>query len=76
MRSGIVDSFVRSLHVVFMVGIPLAALAFVCALLLKDAPLHGTVAKDRDASEPDLVAQRPGAAVAPVPASAAAARRS
>ncbi len=42
-----VDSFVRSLHVVFMVGIPLAALAFVCALLLKDAPLHGTVTEHR-----------------------------
>jgi EmrB/QacA subfamily drug resistance transporter len=42
-RSGVVDSFVRSLHVVFMVGIPLAGLAFVCAVLLKDAPLHETV---------------------------------
>ena len=45
-------SFVRSLHVVFMVGIPLAGLAFVCALLLKDAPLHGTVAPDRVTQEP------------------------
>ncbi|HVA07299.1 MAG TPA: MDR family MFS transporter [Acidimicrobiales bacterium] len=42
-RAGVIDSFVRSLHVVFTVGIPLAALAFVCALLLKDAPLHDTV---------------------------------
>src|SRR5580704_4073369 len=42
-RTGVVDSFVRSLHVVFLVGIPLAGLALVCALLLKDAPLHDTV---------------------------------
>ena len=45
MRAGVIDSFVRSLHVVFIVGIPLAGLAFVCALLLKDAPLHDTVAE-------------------------------
>jgi EmrB/QacA subfamily drug resistance transporter len=56
-RAGVVDSFVRSLHVVFMVGVPLAALAFVCALLLKDAPLFDTVAKDR-AAGPDGVAER------------------
>ena len=54
-RAGVVDSFVRSLHVVFTVGIPLAALAFVCALLLKDAPLHDTV-KGPGAPQPDSVA--------------------
>ncbi len=42
-RAGVVDSFVRSLHVVFIVGIPLAALALVCAVLLKEIPLTGTV---------------------------------
>ncbi|HVA02236.1 MAG TPA: MDR family MFS transporter [Acidimicrobiales bacterium] len=64
-RSGVVDSFVRSLHVVFMVGIPLAALAFVCALLLKDAPLHSTVAKDREVAvtETEPVVPTPRAAV-------------
>jgi MFS family permease len=42
-RAGVTESFVRSLHVVFIVGIPLAGLAFVCALLLKETPLHDTV---------------------------------
>ena len=55
-RAGVVDSFVRSLHVVFMVGIPLAGLAFVCALLLKDAPLHDSVAKDPGAADHDAAA--------------------
>ena len=50
-RTGVVDAFVRSLHVVFMVGIPLAGLAFVCALLLKDAPLHDTVSKEPGSGE-------------------------
>jgi EmrB/QacA subfamily drug resistance transporter len=58
-RTGVVDSFVRSLHVVFLVGIPLAGLAFLCAILLKDAPLHETVHKaptdDRRDTEPDTV---------------------
>jgi len=44
-RAGVVDSFVRSLHVVFLVGIPLAGLAFVCALLLKDQPLNESVSR-------------------------------
>ena len=50
-RAGVVDAFVRSLHVVFMVGIPLAGLAFVCALLLKDAPLHDTVSQQQRSGE-------------------------
>ena len=50
-RTGVVDAFVRSLHVVFMVGIPLAGLAFVCALLLKDAPLHDTVSQRQGSGE-------------------------
>ena len=41
-RAGVVESFVHALHVVFIVGIPLAALALVCALVLKEAPLHDT----------------------------------
>jgi EmrB/QacA subfamily drug resistance transporter len=55
-RAGVVESFVRSLHVVFMVGIPLSCLAFVCALLLKDAPLHGTPTRDGEGAGPDAVA--------------------
>ena len=48
-RAGVVESFVRSLHVVFMVGIPLAGLALLFALVLRDAPLHDTVLEDRGA---------------------------
>ncbi|HTZ08501.1 MAG TPA: MDR family MFS transporter [Acidimicrobiales bacterium] len=39
-RHGIVESLVRSLHVVFEVGIPVAALGFVGALLLRELPLQ------------------------------------
>jgi EmrB/QacA subfamily drug resistance transporter len=42
-RAGVTESFVRSLHVVFIAGIPLAGLACVCALLLKELPLHDSV---------------------------------
>ena len=38
-RSGVIESFVRSLHVVFLVGVPVAGLAFLFALLLKEIPL-------------------------------------
>jgi len=38
-RAGVVESFVRSLHVVFLAGVPVAALAFVFALMLKEIPL-------------------------------------
>ncbi len=69
-RNGVVDSFVRSLHVVFMVGIPLAGLAFVCALLLKDAPLHDTVANGPGPAEHDAAV---GAPPAPAPAAVPAA---
>jgi hypothetical protein len=37
--------------VVFIVGIPLAGLAFVCALLLKETPLHDTVVERGGAVE-------------------------
>ncbi len=71
-RAGVVDSFVRSLHVVFMVGIPLAGLAFVCALLLKDAPLHDSVAQDPGAADHDAAAgAAPGLAPVPAPVRAA-----
>ncbi len=50
-RAGVVDSFVRSLHVVFMVGIPLAGLALVCAILLKDQPLNDSVSREEGSRE-------------------------
>jgi EmrB/QacA subfamily drug resistance transporter len=39
-RAGIVESFVHSLHTVFLVGIPVAAVAFLLAILLPDLPLR------------------------------------
>jgi EmrB/QacA subfamily drug resistance transporter len=39
-RAGVIESFVRSLHVVFLVGVPVAGLAFVFALMLKEIPLN------------------------------------
>jgi len=39
-RNGIVEALVRSLHVVFEVGIPVAALAFVAAVALREIPLQ------------------------------------
>jgi hypothetical protein len=46
-RAGVVESFVRSLHVVFLIGVPVAGLAFVFALMLKEIPLN-----DRSSSLP------------------------
>jgi EmrB/QacA subfamily drug resistance transporter len=39
-RAGVTESFVRSLHVVFLAGVPVAGLAFVAALLLREIPLR------------------------------------
>jgi len=39
-RSGIVESFVRSLHAVFLWTIPVGALGFVLALVLREIPLR------------------------------------
>jgi MFS family permease len=54
-RAGVTESFVRSLHVVFIAGIPLAGLAFVCALLLKELPLRDNVVDRGRPVEPGLV---------------------
>jgi len=68
-RTGVVDAFVHSLHVVFIVGIPLAGLALVCALLLKDAPLNETVAKQHLGPEPEVELEQAPAVVGAVQAS-------
>ncbi len=39
-QNGILESFVRSLHTVFLVGVPLAVLTFGITLLLKEQPLR------------------------------------
>ena len=40
-RDAVTESFVRSLHVVFWAGVPVAVIAFVLALFLKDLELRG-----------------------------------
>jgi len=57
-RAGVVESFVRSLHAVFLVGVPVAGLAFVFALMLKEIPLTDKrveAQRGSDGSAPDLV---------------------
>jgi hypothetical protein len=78
-RAGVVESFVRSLHVVFMVGIPLAGLALLFSLVLRDAPLHDTVIEARGvevqgAEEQGATAADVVETVAPVTASPAGGR--
>lgn len=43
-KAGIVESFSRSLHVVFLAGIPACVLAFVLALVIPEYPLRTTAA--------------------------------
>jgi EmrB/QacA subfamily drug resistance transporter len=39
-RAGVIESFVRSLHLVFLVGVPVAGIAFLFTLALKEIPLN------------------------------------
>jgi len=48
-RDAIVESFVRSLHTVFLVGVPIVVVAFVLSFFLPEVPLRRTV---RDESIP------------------------
>jgi hypothetical protein len=56
-RAGVVESFVRSLHVVFLVGVPVAGLAFLCTLLLREIPLT-----ERSSSLPTAAGDESGTA--------------
>ncbi len=56
---GILESFVRSLHSVFLLGVPLAVVFFGLTLLLKETRLRTDSALER----PSGVAATPGAAV-------------
>ena len=67
----VVESFVRALHVVFLVGIPLSGLALVCALALKEMPLHDTTRAGADATAPGSDARSDGADAAPAGADGA-----
>jgi MFS family permease len=42
-REVIIDAFVKSLHVVFLVGVPIAIAAFVLSLFLPERPLRKTI---------------------------------
>jgi EmrB/QacA subfamily drug resistance transporter len=50
-RQGILEAFVRSLHTVFLVGVPLAAVTFVLAILLKEARLRTDSGLDRPSED-------------------------
>jgi hypothetical protein len=70
-RAGIEVSFVHSLHTVFLVGIPVAAAAFVLAILLPDLPLrqHAYIGQDEPAlegTEATVPDKRPSLEVEPV----------
>jgi EmrB/QacA subfamily drug resistance transporter len=51
-RSGVVLSFVHSLHTVFLVAIPVAVAAFVLAIFLRDLPLRGRSHIGMEETEP------------------------
>ena len=55
-RAGVVGAFVHALHVVFLVGVPVAGLALVCALVLKELPLADTRRVPVPASEEGVAA--------------------
>jgi EmrB/QacA subfamily drug resistance transporter len=48
---GILDSFVRSLHTVFLVGVPIACGMFVAALFLKQLPLRSSSGLERPSED-------------------------
>jgi len=62
-RAGVVESFVRSLHVVFIVGIPLSLAALACALVLKEMPLRDSLRVVEDRAGPGTVMASSGAPV-------------
>jgi predicted membrane protein len=47
---GVLDSFVRSLHTVFWVGVPIGVLGFVLALFLREQKLRGPGAGAEEAA--------------------------
>ena len=51
MQYGILDSFVRSLHTVFLVGVPIAFGMFVAALFLKQLPLRTSSGLERPSED-------------------------
>jgi EmrB/QacA subfamily drug resistance transporter len=50
-QHGILDSFVRSLHTVFLFGVPIAVVMFVVTLFLKQLPLRSTSGLQRPSED-------------------------
>ncbi len=50
-QRGILGSFVRSLHTMFLIGVPLAVVMSVGAVLLRQVPLRTSSALDRPDAE-------------------------
>jgi EmrB/QacA subfamily drug resistance transporter len=50
-QQGILESFVRSLHAMFLVGVPLAALMWVLTLFLKEVSLRSTSGLERPSED-------------------------
>ena len=48
---GVLESFVRSLHTVFLIGVPLAVLMLVATLFLKEVPLRSTSGLNRPSED-------------------------
>jgi hypothetical protein len=51
MQYGILDSFVRSLHTVFLIGVPIAAVMLVATLFLKQLPLRSVSGLQRPSED-------------------------
>jgi EmrB/QacA subfamily drug resistance transporter len=50
-QHGILDAFVRSLHSVFLIGVPIAAVMLVATLFLKQLPLRSTSGLERPSED-------------------------
>lgn len=50
-QHGILESFVRSLHTVFLVGVPIAVLLFAATLFLKEVPLRSAAGLQRPSED-------------------------
>jgi EmrB/QacA subfamily drug resistance transporter len=59
-QHGILESFVRSLHTVFLVGVPLAAMTFGLTLLLKEVKLRTASGLERPTEDVALGGGMPG----------------
>ncbi|HUI04267.1 MAG TPA: MDR family MFS transporter [Acidimicrobiales bacterium] len=68
-HAGVTESFVRSLHLVFLVGVPLAVVALACALGLRELPLRDSlraVETHQHGAQPRPAPSAPVAVVDPV----------